>query len=494
MKPHILSIDQGTSSTKTLIFDRQGNVAAWASEPLRSIFCERGFVEQEPEEIYRTVLASVKQCLHSFKSQDGNVNSIQSCGISNQRETFVVWDEHGTPLHNAVAWQCKRPADICGRLEKEGLNDIIRVKTGLMIDPCFSGSKLIWLYENVEKARTAIKEGKAYFGTIDAWLLFKLTKGSSYLTDYTNASRTLLFNLRSLSWDPELLETFGLSKLNLPKPQPSSYSFGQTDFEGLLNTPININAMIGDSHAAAVGEGCFSAGTAKATMGAGCSILMNVGGSPKDPGHGMVSTVCWSMEGRVDYAVEGVIASCGSIIDWLKNQLGLFAESKQAEAMAQAVPDSGGVYLIPAFNGLGAPFWQMNREASVNGLKFASSKNHIIRAALESVAFQVKDILTAMEEDTGIPLKKLMVNGGMASNQFLLQLTANLLGKTLGVKEMPDISALGAAYLAGLRSGIYRDPAHLQKFAKERFEIIPNQKNAKITEAYHRWRSAITGA
>lgn len=488
---YILSIDQGTSSTKTLIFNEEGKDVAKASEPLTSYYHEGGIVEQDPDEIFRTVLVSVERCLEEFKARGGELNAIRVCGISNQRETFVVWDETGKPLHNAVVWQCKRSIGVCRQLEKSGLHDMIRSKTGLMIDPYFSGTKVIWLYKNIEKVREAVDSGTAYFGTIDTWLLYKLTNGAQYLTDYTNASRTLFFNLSDLAWDDDLLDAFGLSKLNLPEARPSSFVFGQTNFNGLLKTPIDVGAMIGDSHAAAVGEGCFVPGTAKATMGTGCSILMNVGSSAITSEHGMVSTICWSMEGRVDYAVEGVIVSCGAIIEWLKNQLEIFGDSSETEKMAQSVPDNGGVFVIPAFSGLGAPYWQMWRKASIHGLTFGSNKNHIVRAALESVAFQVKDIVTTMEEDTDVSMSKLMVNGGMISNRFLLQLCADILGKRLGIRGIADVSAQGAAYLAGLTCGVFRDVDDLQKLIRNGKEIAPCHSAETIIRSYQQWQSTI---
>ncbi|QHT70664.1 glycerol kinase GlpK [Rhodocytophaga rosea] len=488
---YILSIDQGTSSTKTLLFDEAGKVMARASEPLKSYYHEGGWVEQHPEEIYENVLQSVEHCLNEFKARGGNVAAIGACGISNQRETFVVWDEKGVPLYNAVSWQCKRSIGVCERLTREGLQEMIKTKTGLIIDPYFSGSKLIWLYENVEKVRHAIDSGKAYFGTVDTWLLYKLTEGKSYFTDYTNASRTLFFNLQTLQWDAELLSLFGLSQLNLPEPKPSAAFFGETTFNELLNHPIKITSMIGDSHAAAFGEGCFTPGTAKATLGTGCSIMMNIGSAAKLSGHGMITTICWSTEDRVDYALEGVIVTCGATIEWLKNELGLFAESKETETMVKAVPNNGGVYVIPAFSGLGAPHWQMDRKASISGLTFGSTKNHLVRAALESIPYQIKDVIVAMEEDTGISLAELMVNGGMTSNRFVLQLLADLLGKSVVNKEMPDVSAKGAAYLAGLQAGIYKDLDHLAKLNTEKKMVEPSG-NTQVQAWYKEWQHIIT--
>ena len=485
---YILAIDQGTSSTKSIVFNERGEVVARASEPLTTLYLADGHVEQEPEEIWQNVLASVEKCLLDFKSKGGNTADIKTCGISNQRETFVVWDESGRPLYNAVVWQCKRSVDVCARWKEQGLEPLIRARTGLIIDPYFSGSKLVWLAKQVEKVKTALGAGRARFGTIDTWLLYKLTGGKSYYTDYTNASRTLLFNLSSLSWDKELLDVFNLLKLQLPEPKPSSYMFGQTDFNGLLEAPIPITCMMGDSHAAAFGEGCFTAGTAKATLGTGCSILMNIGAEAKSSGNGMVTTICWSTEQRVDYALEGVIVSCGATIEWLKNELGLFADSRQTEAMATAVTDNNGVYLVPAFSGLGAPHWDMSRKASITGLTFGCNKNHIVRAALESIPYQIKDVMEAIQSDAGIQLQELMVNGGITANRFVVQFLANLLEKPVVNRGMPDVSALGAAYLAGLKAGIYKDLDQLKTLNAEKLTIRPAHQPIAW---YNGWKKVI---
>ncbi|WP_420150310.1 FGGY family carbohydrate kinase [Spirosoma sp.] len=488
---YILAIDQGTSSTKTLLFDGEGRVVARASEPLKTNYFSDGYVEQDPEEIFRNVLTSVGKCIGTFAAEGGNLKAVSACGISNQRETFIVWDENGVPLHNAVVWQCKRSISVCERLKVEGLEGTIQTKTGLFIDPYFSGTKLIWLYENNSAVRQAIDAGKAYFGTVDTWLLYKLTNGKQYLTDYTNASRTLFFNLNTLRWDDELLATFGLSKLNLPEPKPSSAFFGESNFNGLFDHILPITSLIGDSHAAAFGEGCFTPGTAKATLGTGCSIIMNIGETLTTSQHGMVTTICWSTENRVDYALEGVIVTCGATIEWLKNSLDLFAESRETEAMATAVPDNGGVYIIPAFSGLGAPHWQMSRKASISGLTFGSTKNHLVRAALESIPYQIKDVIVAMEQDTGIPLEELMVNGGISANQFVTQFLADVLGKAVVNRAMPDVSALGAAYLAGLKTGLYTDLAHLQLLNAGKTAIQPAENRSVIDDAYAGWQFAI---
>jgi glycerol kinase len=491
---YILAIDQGTSSTKTIIFDSQANIIAKATEPLNTFYMDGGVVEQDPEEILTNVLTSVQNCLVEFEYNGGHLADIKTCGISNQRETFVVWDENGKPLYNAVVWQCKRSIPVCTKLSQLGLGQEINTKTGLIIDPYFSGTKLIWLYENEPRVKTAIDAGKAYFGTIDTWMLFKLTNGEQYLTDYTNASRTLFFNLHTLNWDRELLQKLGLANINLPQLRPSSGSFGASDFEGLFPQKVAINAMIGDSHAAAFGEGCFDEGTAKATLGTGCSILMNIGDKAKASGNGMITTICWSTEQRVDYALEGVIVSCGSTIEWLKNELGLFDDSKETEAMATSVTDNNGVYLVPAFSGLGAPYWDMSRKAEIKGLTFSANKDHIVRAALESIPYQVADVITAMQEDTGVKLNQLMVNGGITSNHFVLQFMADLLDRELVNRGIPDVSALGAAYLAGLKYGIFKDLAHLKRLTGEPVSFSPAADKKQILAWYEGWKQAVNKA
>jgi glycerol kinase len=481
---YTLAIDQGTSGTKAIVIDESGRICARAAEPLTTLFLDNGFVEQDPENIYQNVLVSVEKCFRDLQANGVRRENVRTCGISNQRETFVIWDKNGVPLHNAVVWQCKRSIDVCNQLMD--LEGSIRKKTGLRIDPYFSGTKVIWLYQNDEKIRAAIDKGEAYFGTVDTWLLFKLT--GNYFTDYTNASRTLFFNLETLSWDPELIASFGLSKLNLPEIRPSSFHFGSTDFHGLSKHPIGISAMIGDSHAAAFGEGCFTAGTAKATLGTGCSVLMNVGDKVKHSDHGMVSTICWSTEDKIQFAMEGVIVTCGGTIEWLKNELGLITDSKQTELMAAAVTDNNGVYVVPAFSGLGTPHWDMSRKASIVGLTFGANKNHIIRAALESIAYQIKDVVDAMERDASMHLEQLMVDGGISSNEFVVQFLADLLNKPVVNVGVQDVSALGAAYLAGLKSGVFKSIESLKALASKPKVYLPTKDQHKF---YLGWQRAI---
>lgn len=490
-KRFILSIDQGTSSTKSLLFDDAGIAIAKGSEPLHTSYLDNGFVEQDAEEIYQNVLLSVKKCLQQFSKKGFDKNDIAAIGISNQRETFVIWDKDGKPLHPAVVWQCKRSVQVCEDLKQKGLSGAVSAKTGLVIDPYFSGTKLIWLHQNNTTIRSAIFKGEAFFGTIDTWLLYKFTNGKNYATDYTNASRTLFFNLHTLQWDDELIDQFGLTGIKLPQLKASSSSFGETTLNDLLPRSIPVTALIGDSHAAAFGEGCFEAGTAKATLGTGCSILMNIGNKPIQSTNGMVTTICWSTEGRIDYALEGVIVSCGATIEWLKNELNLFNDSKETEAMANAVADNGGVYLVPAFSGLGSPYWQMERRASLSGINFGTTKNHIVRASLESIPYQIADVITAMENDAGISLKELMADGGITSNQFVIRFLADLLNRPVATIGMPDVSALGAAYLAGLQVGVYESIEALKKLNADKKNYLPQPDLSKVNEGYAGWQKTI---
>jgi glycerol kinase len=491
---YILTIDQGTSSTKTVIFNSHGNLVAKATTDLRSYFPQIGFVEQNPKEIYHSTLESVNLCLKDFMEKtSGNLEQIVACGIANQRETFVLWDESGNPLSNAVVWQCKRSVGICDRLKESGIEEEIKARTGLIIDPYFSGTKLIWLWENDKQIKNGIKDGKAYFGTVDSWLLFKLTKGQSYYTDYTNACRTLFFNINDLQWDKYLLNEFQLSKLHLPEPKPSSFFYGETDFDKLLPRPVRISSMIGDSHAAAFGEGCFAPGTAKATLGTGSSILMNTGSQKIASQTGMVATICWSTADRVDYALEGIIVTCGATIVWLRDQLGLFEHSRETEALALGVENSNGVYFIPAFSGLGAPHWKMNAKAAILGLTFGCHKNHIVRAALESIPFQIKDVIAAMEKDSGITLKELNVDGGITANRFVMQCLTDVLNTKVVNIGFEDVTSLGAAYLAGLECGMFADLDQLQNLGTNKNEFTPGKNRDKVSKCYEEWENALKG-
>lgn len=489
---YLLAIDQGTSSTKTILFDAAGQAVAKGSAALHTDHFPNGFVEQAPEGIYRNVLESVRQCLAVFAQEGHNLSEIAACGISNQRETFILWDEAGRAVSPAVVWACKRSTGICADLKAQGQEPMIRQKTGLIIDPYFSATKLLWLVEHDQGIKDRIRAGAIFFGTVDSWLLYKLTGGRQFRTDHTNAHRTLLFNIHTLDWDRDILKAWGLENLRLPEVYPSAHLYGYSDFSGLFPKPLPITAMIGDSHAAAFGEGCFDPGSGKVTLGTGSSIMMNIGSQPLDSANGMLTTICWSTAGRVDYALEGAIVACGSTLEWLKNELTLFTDPRETEQMALAVTDNAGVYLVPAFSGLGAPHWQMNRRASIEGMTFGTTKNHIVRAALESIPYQIKDVMKAVEQDMGGPLREIAVNGGIANNRFVIRFLADVLGLTLKKRENPDVSALGAAYLAGLQAGIFTGLDQLEQLNRIGTTVIlPDLENEAVKKGYEGWKRVV---
>ncbi|PWK27543.1 glycerol kinase [Arcicella aurantiaca] len=499
----VLAIDQGTSSTKTLIFDNAGKAVAKGCVDLKTNHFDNGFVEQDPEGVYQNVLDSVQECLEDFSSKGFDIQDIASCGISNQRETFVLWDKAGNAQSPAVVWACKRSISICEDLKLKGQEPLIKEKTGLIIDPYFSGTKLLWLLQNDSELKAKVEAGEIFFGTVDCWVLYKMTNGKSFKTDYTNASRTLFFNIHTLTWDADILKLWGLENLNLPEVCPSSSDFGVFDLRLLeqtnsnrksqiVNRKLPITSLIGDSHAATFGEGCFEQGTAKVTLGTGSSIMMNIGSKPVTSANGMLTTICWSTENRVDYALEGAIVSCGSTIEWLKNELNLFQNPAETAEMANSVTDNAGVYLIPAFSGLGGPHWQMNRRASIEGMTFGTTKNHIVRAALESIPYQIKDVVTAMGQDMQAPLKSISVNGGMTRNEFVIKFLVDLLGLSLKKQQNADVSALGAAYLSGLKSGVYESIEQLKAInQRQTEEISPNLSNQIVHKGYEGWQKKI---
>ncbi len=492
MSELILAIDQGTSGTKSVLFNQKAEILARGDVPSLSLFPQPGFVEQNPVELYENTLASVNLCLSKAEKNNPNILSrIAAVGISNQRETFLLWDKEGTPLCNAIVWQCKRSIPVCERLKGTYVEDEIKKSTGLILDPYFSGVKLAWVIENSSKVRETVASGDAYFGTIDTWLLFKLTNGRSYFTDFTNAARTLLFNIHTLDWDDTLIKAFGAEGICTPKAVPSTFMFGLSDFGGIFPKPVPITAMIGDSHAAAFGEGCFQPGQAKATLGTGSSILCNTGSSPSTSDHGMVTTICWSIEDRLDYALEGIIVTCGATIKWLRDQLELLSSSSETESIASSLDDNGGVYLIPAFSGMGAPHWKMDARASIVGLTFGVNRKHVIRAALESVGYQIKDVISSMEKDSGIILSELKVDGGMTNNHWLMQMIADLLGVRVSTIGIEEVSALGAAYMAGLETGIYKDLDELLKLRATTQYFEPNPNSDGFLESYEVWKSMV---
>jgi glycerol kinase len=487
---YILAIDQGTSSTKTIIFDQAQRVVAQATEPLSAVYLEGGLVEQNPKEIIAVTKRSIAKCLELFCSSGLNTHQIMACGISNQRETFVLWDKEGNPLYNAVVWQCKRSTDICREWIENGLIDMITNKTGLLVDPYFSASKLVWLQRNNEAINQQIQNKQAHFGTIDTWLLYHLTDGRAFLTDHTNASRTLFFNLHDLTWDADLIKTYGLTGLCLPDILCSADRFGETNLFGLLDHMIPIHAMIGDSQSAAIGEGCFFSGYAKATLGTGCSLMINVGEKYPRVAHGLVTTIAWSRAGRTDYAVEGVIVSCGSTIEWLKKNLRLFEDVAVTEAMAESLKDNNGVYLVPAFSGMGAPYWAMNAKAAISGLSFDTTAGHIVRAALEAIGYQIRDVLEAVASLSNVQLERLAIHGGISQNQFVIGFLAALCEAQVLRSIQPNASCLGAARLAGLEAGIYT--LEMDAAVHQTSEVIkPLLSRAEAEQHYLGWKDAV---
>ena len=486
----ILAIDQGTSGSKAVLFSPRGTILAKATAALASTYPVPGYVEQEPEEIYATVLQATRDAVAAYEAQGGRREEIACCGISNQRETFLLWNADGRPLRPAVVWQCRRSVPVCERLQREGVASELKERTGLMIDPYFSGTKLTWIIENEPETAAAIRRGEVLFGTVDTWLLYRLTGGTAYASDYTNASRTLFMNLDTLEWDSRMLQMLSADGIRLPELHSSSASFGESSFQGIFENPIPINAMIGDSHAAAFGEGCMSPGMAKATLGTGSSILMNTGNQRPVSEHGMVETICWSAGERVDYALEGIIVSCGSTITWLRDQMGIFSESHDSDTLAESVPDNGGVCLIPAFAGLGAPYWKMEQTALISGLTFATGKAHVVRAGLESIGYQVKDVVDAMELDSGIALSRLQADGGLTKSSFVMPHLADLLQVPVAAIELTEASALGAALLAGLGAGIYSGIEEIAAMPYTSIDYQPRTQTG-VQEEYQMWKKTV---
>jgi len=486
----ILAIDQGTSGSKAVLFSPRGKILAKATAALASAYPAPGYVEQEPEEIYATVLQATRDAVAAYEAQGGRREEIACCGISNQRETFILWNADGRPLRPAVVWQCKRSVPVCERLQKEGVAAELKERTGLMIDPYFSGTKLTWIIENEPETGAAIRRGEVLFGTVDTWLLYRLTGGTAYASDYTNASRTLFMNLDSLEWDSRMLQMLSADGIRLPALHSSSGNFGESSFQGVFEHPIPISAMIGDSHAAAFGEGCISPGMAKATLGTGSSILMNTGNQRPVSEHGMVETICWSAGERVDYALEGIIVSCGSTITWLRDQMGIFSESHESDTLAESVPDNGGVCLVPAFAGLGAPYWKMEQTALISGLTFATGKAHVVRAGLESIGYQVKDVVDAMELDSGITLARLQADGGLTKSSFVMPHLADLLQVPVAAIELTEASALGAALLAGLGAGIYSGIEEIAAMPYTSIDYQPRTQTG-VQEEYQMWKKTV---
>ena len=467
---YILALDQGTSSSRAILFDAAGHNLASAQREFSQIFPQPGWVEHNAEEIWSSQIGTAVEAVARAGIKPAEIAAI---GIANQRETTVVWDaETGRPICNAIVWQCRRTADICDRLKAAGWEKAVREKTGLVIDAYFSGPKLQWILDNVPGARDKAASGKLKFGTIDSWLIWKLTGGRVHASDVTNASRTMLFNIHTLQWDEELLAAMDIPSSVLPQVRMSSEVFGTTDKHSFLGAEVPIAGAAGDQQAALFGQACFEPGMAKNTYGTGCFMLMNTGRKAVLSKHGLLTTIAFGIDGKAEYALEGSIFIAGAAIQWLRDGLKLIEASADSEYFAAKVPDAGGVYVVPAFVGLGAPYWNMKARGAIFGLTRGAGKSHLIRATLESLAYQTKDVLTAMEADSGITLQSLKVDGGATINNLLMQFQADILGTTVERPDITETTAMGAAYLAGLATGFWpsRDELKKQWRIDRRFE------------------------
>jgi glycerol kinase len=456
--PLIMAVDQSTSATKALVYDESASIVARSSVEHRQYYPRAGWVEHDPEELYANTVTAVKEAARSLGADAQRVCAL---ALTNQRETAIVWDRStGRPVYNAVVWQCQRGAELCSHLKRAGHEEQVKARSGLPLDPYFSASKIRWILDNVPGARAQAQEGTLAFGTVDSWLVWKLTGGRVHVTDPTNASRTMLMNLATLDWDDVLLDIFGIPRSMAPGIQRSNRVFGRTTVEGLF-PELPVTGVLGDSHAAFFGQCCFERGQAKATYGTGTSLMMNIGDKPVGSGRSVATSVGWAIDGRVDYVLEGNIHSTGDTIRWLRDGLGLLADSSESEGLALSVADNNGVYLVPAFSGLGAPYWDNGARATITGMARNTTRAHVVRAAVEAIAFQVSDLVRAMEAEAGVPLTELRVDGGASTNRFLVQFQADILDVPVAPSAQPEASALGAAMMAGLAVGIWKDLAAL---------------------------------
>ena len=484
---YVLALDQGTTSSRAIVFDAEGRGVATAQREFRQVFPQPGWVEHDPREILATQRETARQAL----SQSGiSLKDLMGIGITNQRETTIVWDRQtGEPIHNAIVWQDRRTADLCSRLKAD--EKLIQERTGLVVDPYFSGTKIAWLLDNVPGARTRAERGELAFGTVDTWLVWHLTGNRTHVTDVSNASRTLLFNIHNNDWDAELLRLLGVPRPLLPDVHPSAHAFGMVP-AGVFGEPLVIGGVAGDQQAAMFGQACHSAGMAKNTYGTGCFMLLHTGGQAVDSQNGLIATACAQTSLTKEYALEGSVFVAGAVVQWLRDGLEFFQSSGEVERLAASVLDSGDVFMVPAFTGLGAPYWDPRARGAIVGITRGTSRAHIARAALESIAFQSADVLEAMQRDAGSPLKELRVDGGAAANDLLLQFQADLLGVPVVRPRVLETTALGAAYLAGLCVNLWRSREEIASHwqAERRFE--PQMAPTEREERMLRWRDAVS--
>lgn len=486
---YIVALDQGTTSCRTIIFDRFGRVVAQESKEFRQIYPEPGWVEHDAHEIWLCQLTTLKNALSKNTILP---ESIAAIGITNQRETLVVWNRHtGKPIYNAIVWQCRRTAHLCDELKEKGMQDIIYKKTGLIVDAYFSATKLNWILNQVPGARLMAEEGDLLAGTIDTWLIWNLTGGKVHVTDYTNASRTMLFNIDELCWDEDLLETLEIPFNILPEVKDSSGYFGSTD-KTLFGYSIPITGVAGDQHAALFGQACFDKGMVKNTYGTGCFILMNTGDERIISGSDLLTTIAWRIGGRVEYALEGSVFSAGAAVQWLRDELKIIDNASETEELAMSVEDSNGVYMVPAFVGLGAPYWDPYARGAILGLTRGANRKHIIRAVLESIAFQSRDVLELMEKDSGIAITQLRVDGGASANNFLMQFQSDILNLPIVRPENTETTACGAAFLAGLEVGIWDSKKEIERIWKQDHKFIPTMDQEIRDEKYKLWKKAVS--
>ncbi|MDY6918213.1 MAG: glycerol kinase GlpK [Chloroflexota bacterium] len=486
---YVLAIDQGTTGTRAVVVDHRGEVVAAAHRELPQHYPQPGWVEHDARRIWRDSLEVVGTALASAGLRGEDISAI---GITNQRETTVLWDRHtGEPVHNAIVWQCRRTASLCDELEARGLEDEVRRKTGLLVDAYFSATKLRWLLDNVPGVREKAERGDVLFGTVDSWLVWNLTGGRTHTTDYTNASRTMLFNIHKLEWDGELLEELDIPRQVLPAVRPSSDIHGYTAGNGALASGIPIAGIAGDQQASLFGQGCFAPGTVKNTYGTGCFLVLNLGERAVLSPGGLLTTLACGGDGRPVYALEGAVFSAGSVVQWLRDGLGILAQAGDSEPLAREVEDTGGVYLVPAFTGLGAPYWDMRARAAILGLTRGTKREHIVRAALESIAFQTRDVLDVMARDSGMAMETLRVDGGAAANGFLMQFQADVLGMAIERAALTETTALGAAYLAGLATGYWRDERELSSLWRLGARFEPALDEELRERLYAGWKSAV---
>lgn len=491
MEDYILALDQGTTSSRAIVFDHKGQIKSVAQKEFKQIFPQSGWVEHDPNEIWSTQASVAAEATVKMGINGTNLKAI---GITNQRETTIVWDRvSGEPVYNAIVWQDRRTAAFCDKLKQDGHTDLIRSKTGLVIDAYFSASKIRWILDNVEGAREKADKGELAFGTVDSWLVWKFTRGRVHITDVTNAGRTMLFNIRTQQWDDELIGIFDIPKSMLPEVKQSSEIYGETATT-IFASKVPIAGIAGDQHAALFGQMCIEKAMVKNTYGTGCFMLMNIGDEFIESKNNLLTTIAWKINGKIQYAFEGSIFIGGAVVQWLRDGLGIIKSSADVEKLALAVDDTQGVYFVPAFAGLGAPYWKPDVRGTIVGLSRGTTSSHIARAALESIAYQTMDVLKAMEADSGMEIKELRVDGGATSNDLLMQFQSNLLNCKVIRPNVVETTALGAAYLAGLAVGYWESVEEIQQLWKSEKEFTPAGDSSEIKKAVQGWRKAIHAA